>query len=1561
MDANDKQAAKLLLMMAGNQNGDNTMNEGHNPGNFNPNIMDANAGNVPINVAPPLIPPPQNDMQQLIQAMTQLMQQNAVLVNTVTQARTNQQTQLYSVLPDLSHSIAYFDGISGAESARAWIKQLETTANLHHWTQEIAFETARSHLSKGARNWYLANMDKIIDWKSFRAAFSNTFMLDKSLTEKWREMQARNQHRGENTQEYFFDKVRLCKTLKLGNEETKTQIAVGLWSKEISTAILSRDHFDLDDLLRNIITLETLENTRRQRISSNRESSKFNTGRQEYSSEESRNNSSREQGHFKERRREDAESRETRECYRCHASGHIAKNCQVKREIKCFNCQQVGHISKNCTKPKSMAQAKVNIVNSNNNSNVENNVSAKYEKKIFLGGSELVGLIDPGSSDCLIKASIVLDLGFKFVKAPNVLMGFGGGEARSSGIVYETLKVDDCEVERIRFRVVPDTAQLYDVIIGRNFTELPEIAYFKVQDRLEFMYKENFPFRSNPEIDITKKFSEPESLENVKLPTASINFVRVKVGNEVFQMPITNKGRETISIKKGDKLKNMISTIERSVPKLEPRREPITDDDINVSPNVSSDGKTELLTLLNKYRICSAMNISELGCTSLIKMDIVEKPGSVPCFAKPYKSSIKEREIMKNKVGEWKSAGIVTETTAEYASPCIVVNNSSGNPRVVVDYRRLNKNTVRMNFPLPNIDDGMEELYGASMFIILDLASGYLQIPLTESAKEKTAFITQDETGQFERAMFGLMNAPFYFAKLMKIIFASHGPKLALVYFDDILIHARSWKELLEKLETVLQLLKDAGLTLNLKKCRFGMESVNYLGFEIGKGGLSPGKKTVSAILDFPTPINAHKVRQFHGLASYFRRFVPNFSQIMSPIVELCKENVEFKWGESQEKSFNEIKCLIGSKPCLAYFNPKATRTELHTDASALGLGALLLQADNKNVLHPVYAISRRTSEVEKNYHSSKLELLAIIWAIERLRHFLILVKFDIITDCQALVYVNSLKSRNPQVVRWLNQLTEFNYEIQHRKGEKMKHVDALSRAPVEEVDENLDVGTIFNISIKEEEILMYQRHDENLARKIDILEKAERNRTKREKGEIVDFVLKDGILYKIINQKELYVVPRAMRKALVIKNHDLTSHFGLERTMSRIKRYYYFPNMKNYVKRHIAACVECIFAKTKPGKQAGELHPIPPGNRPFEIINIDHLGPFVTSTKGNKYILATICNLTKYVHLYAVKDTKATTTVRKLEELVEQFGAPKRFITDRGTAFTANTFDNFCNINGIKHTLNSSRHPQANGQVERLNSTILPALITSLTDSDGYNWDLGIKKLARDLNSSICKTTGRTPFEMLYGYIPRFRDGLSRELTENAELYTIPAEIRAEAIKKIEIEQCKAKERYDRARIKNVRFDEGNIVVMRGKSIATGESTKLQARAKGPYVITQCLPAETYRIESLSPRNKIKSRTTAHVSQLRIWTGHDDESSSDTDCGDDSNESDDKIDCDKINPIVKEAANQNSNLRTKVQIEKSNVNENNLNSEDVSTNVKTLRRSSRIHIKPSRYGSENV
>lgn len=437
-----------------------------------------------------------------------------------------------------------------------------------------------------------------------------------------------------------------------------------------------------------------------------------------------------------------------------------------------------------------------------------------------------------------------------------------------------------------------------------------------------------------------------------------------------------------------------------------------------------------------------------------------------------------------------------------------------------------------------------------------------------------------------------------------------------------------------------------------------------------------------------------------------------------------------------------------------------------------------------------------------------------------------------------------------------------------------MKHVDALSRAPIED-SEN---PRVMLIETREDEILMFQRSDDEIKRKIDILRKSSAHRSKSEKDSVRDYVLKDGLLYRKIivdnETRELYVVPRAMRKSIVIRNHDLCSHFGIDKTVSRILNYFYFAGLRRYVKLHIKNCLECILMKNRSGKSVGELHPIPPGNRPFEIVNADHLGPFVTTPRQNKYVLAIIDNLTKYVHIVPVRNVSERITSKKVQDFFERFGAARRIITDRGTCFTAKGFQDMCQKFGVKHTLNSSRHPQANGLVERLNQTLLPSMRCAVSNEEQNDWDTKLKKIERDINSSVCKSTGKTPFEALYGYLPRFEDGELRDLTINREKYTLPTEIQSEVRENIVKAQGKYKLQYDKNKFSNVHYEIGDIVFVKGNSTATGQSTKLQPLFNGPMVIVQKLPSDTYVIKKLNRNNDRGFSTTAHVSQIKIGKG---------------------------------------------------------------------------------------
>jgi len=239
---------------------------------------------------------------------------------------------------------------------------------------------------------------------------------------------------------------------------------------------------------------------------------------------------------------------------------------------------------------------------------------------------------------------------------------------------------------------------------------------------------------------------------------------------------------------------------------------------------------------------------------------------------------------------------------------------------------------------------------------------------------------------------------------------------------------------------------------------------------------------------------------------------------------------------------------------------------------------------------------------------------------------------------------------------------------------------------------------------------------------------------------DIDDFLsrLHEGVLYRRYAGRLLLVVPRPMRKGIVIGEHDYGGHFSLDRTIAKIMDNYWFPGMKRYVKQHIQMCLDCLVHKTPAGKKPGYLHPIPPGRRPFEVIHVHHLGPFETSTAGNRYLFVLVDNLTKFTHLYPCRSTDTASVLNRLDKFCGARGIPDRIISDRGSCFTGKAFKTFCDSRGIKHTLNSTRHPQANEQVERVNRTIVPLL--SIMTEDQVHWDDKVPEVERHLNSAVNK-----------------------------------------------------------------------------------------------------------------------------------------------------------------------------------------------------------------------------
>lgn len=372
------------------------------------------------------------------------------------------------------------------------------------------------------------------------------------------------------------------------------------------------------------------------------------------------------------------------------------------------------------------------------------------------------------------------------------------------------------------------------------------------------------------------------------------------------------------------------------------------------------------------------------------------------------------------------------------------------------------------------------------------------------------------------------------------------------------------------------------------------------------------------------------------------------------------------------------------------------------------------------------------------------------------------------------------------------------------------------------------------------------------------------------------EFVLQNRRLYRKTPEGLKFVVPKAVRWRIVKNLHDDVGHYGLDKTIDRVKQTFWFPLMRKYIREYIAACTECCYNKTKGGKPEGSLHYGIVEPVPFRQIHIDHLGPFVKSKRGNTHILVISDAFTKFVVAKAVKSTKTVPVLCVLNELTSYFGLPRRIISDRGTAFTAKNFEDYCEDNNIQHVKTAVRTPRANGQVERVNQIVLSFLRT--TTEDSKDWDKSLHVLQWSINSQKNATSGFSPNELIFDYKPidlvqnRLMAAVQDEVT--CEPTTSIEEKRIVAVQNIERERERWKKRFDHRHSCPVIYKEGDLILIRNEPQATGESRKLEPKYKGPYQVSRVLGNDRYLIEDV-PGLQISSRKFCSVfssDKMKKW-----------------------------------------------------------------------------------------
>jgi hypothetical protein len=355
-----------------------------------------------------------------------------------------------------------------------------------------------------------------------------------------------------------------------------------------------------------------------------------------------------------------------------------------------------------------------------------------------------------------------------------------------------------------------------------------------------------------------------------------------------------------------------------------------------------------------------------------------------------------------------------------------------------VDYRGLNKVTIRNRYPLPRIDDLFDQLQGARFFSKIDLRSGYHQLRVRESDIPKTAFLTRYGSYEFLVMPFGLTNAPAVFMDLMNRIFRPFLDQFIIVFIDDILIFSQTEAEHEEHLRITLQTLRDHQLYAKFSKCEFWLSEVKFLGHVISGDGIAVDPSKVEAVTDWQQPTTVSEIRSFLGLAGYYRKFIQDFSRIATPLTRLTKKGVQFVWDSRCEEAFKCLKEKLTSAPVLMI--PRSDQCfVVYTDASLQGLGGVLMQR--------VIAYASRQLQIhEQNYPTHDLELAAVVFALKIWRHYLYGVQFELFTDHKSLRYLYSQKELNQRQSRWMELIKDYDFALQYHPGKANVVADALSR-----------------------------------------------------------------------------------------------------------------------------------------------------------------------------------------------------------------------------------------------------------------------------------------------------------------------------------------------------------------------------------------------------------------------------------------------------------------------------------------------------------------------------------